>query len=54
MTFARGPLLSQKFDILPKRRKKTIKVTLKVHDIKRAILNMFRKLVFHMRIAQYT
>ena len=32
MTFGRGPLLLQKYKILPKRRKKTNIVTLKVHN----------------------
>ena len=35
MTFGRDLLLSQKYNILKKRRKKTTKVTLKVHDMER-------------------
>ena len=42
MTFGRGPLLPQKYKILQKRREKTTKVTLKVHDKNRERLNMSR------------
>ena len=47
MTFGRVLLLSQKYNILKKRRKKTTKVTLKVHDMKRERFNMFQITVFH-------
>ena len=50
MTFGRSPLLSQKI-IVFKKLAKTTKMTLKVHDIKRARLNMIRKLV---SMAHYT
>ena len=43
MTFGRGPLLLQKYKILPKRREKTPNmVTLKVHDRNGEGLNMSR------------
>ena len=47
MTFGRRPLLLQKYNILPKRRKKTNIVTLKVYERNRERLNMSRYLVFH-------
>ena len=42
MTLRKGPLLLQKYEILPKDRKKTNIVTLKVHDRNRKGLNMSR------------
>ena len=45
--FGRGPSLSQKYNILQKRRQKTTNMTMKVHDIKKSKKNMFRELVFH-------
>ena len=47
MTFGRGPLLLQKYKILPKRRKKKPIVTLKVHGRNREELNKSRYLIFH-------
>ena len=47
MTFGRGPLNYRKNIIFFKNVDKTTKITFKVHDIKRARLNMFRKLVFY-------
>ena len=41
MTFGRGPLLSKNYYIFQKLPKKTIKVTLKVHDNGRGRFNMF-------------
>ena len=40
MTFGRGPLLLQKYKILPNRRKKPNIVTMKVDDRTREELNM--------------
>ena len=40
MTLGRGPLLLHKYKILQRRRKKTNKVTLKVHDRNREGLKM--------------
>ena len=42
MTFGRGQLLPQKYKIPRKRRQKTTKVTLKVHERNRERLNMSR------------
>ena len=43
MTFGRGPLLSKKIIFFNKNvDKKTTKVILKVHDIKKERFNMFR------------
>ena len=47
MTFGRGPLLSQKFNILQKRRHKRPEWLSKYMIRKRERFNMFRKLVFH-------
>ena len=41
MTFEQGPLLLQKYRILPERRKKNHIVTLKVHDRNREGLNEY-------------
>ena len=38
----RVPLLSEKYNILQKRREKNTKVTLKVHDMKKERFNMFQ------------